>query len=582
MKKIIIFFMLFCAFTSGKSQTFVKLKQWGIDSLSRNYTCNKVMYFSLSCQGIAYGYSQSTDSIMLNMHFGDGVDTLFKATFFNDSVFYYNSFCVPHHYSSIGLVDIKLIAIAPDGQKDTMEINNFLIGDVCDSIKGSFYADANANCQLDIGENYLQNYYNLNLLYNNIDISSHLVYYHENHFSIFAPVDFTYDLIVSNNVNGIFCPAIRHINTTPSANNDFGYNCIGSFDLTGNIYGSQFRPGGTNALISIYACNFGCSTVNGDLKLIYDNTILTPTNSNYTYTVSGDTIIWNFTNLNAYVPNHTHFNPYVHFDVSTLAQVGDNVCFTILETPYTGDMDTTNNHQYSCWEINNSWDPNDKQVSPQGDGTEGFITNNQNMFYTVRFQNTGNDYAENVVILDTLDADLEIGTFSVLNSSHYMTTDIIGSNIVKFSFPNINLPDSNANQQASNGYVTYSIRQKPDLIPGTKITNTAFIYFDYNPAVVTNSTVNTIAIPTSVKEIILENEISVFPNPSLGIVHVTLGDPRQNCKIEILNSYGQLVVSREIGNTASADFDLSGRYKGIYFIKIQTENKVLAKKVIIE
>jgi len=55
----------------------------------------------------------------------------------------------------------------------------------------------------------------------------------------------------------------------------------------------------------------------------------------------------------------------------------------------------------------------------------------------------------------------------------------------------LKLPDSTDNLRGSTGYIAYNIGPKAGLIPGTRITNDAGIYFDYNPAVVTNTTVNT-------------------------------------------------------------------------------------------
>ena len=63
-------------------------------------------------------------------------------------------------------------------------------------------------------------------------------------------------------------------------------------------------------------------------------------------------------------------------------------------------------------------------------------------------------------------------------------------NQLTFEFRNIFLPDSTINFDASQGYVMYSIRAKDDIDEETIIDNTANIFFDYNPAVVTNTTEN--------------------------------------------------------------------------------------------
>jgi hypothetical protein len=54
------------------------------------------------------------------------------------------------------------------------------------------------------------------------------------------------------------------------------------------------------------------------------------------------------------------------------------------------------------------------------------------------------------------------------------------------------LPDSPSNPEGSQGWMSYYIRQKPNLPQGTIFHHTAKIFFDQNPAINTNNAVNTI------------------------------------------------------------------------------------------
>ena len=139
-----------------------------------------------------------------------------------------------------------------------------------------------------------------------------------------------------------------------------------------------------------------------------------------------------------------------------------------------------------------SFDPNDKQVTPIGVNKEKLILKNQDLQYTVRFQNTGNDYAYDVKIIDTLNAQLDWSTLAVSASSHQVRTELTAKGIVTFYFENIMLPDSGSNYVGSNGFVSYTIKPKASVTENTKILNTAHIIFDQNPAVVTNTTLNTL------------------------------------------------------------------------------------------
>jgi len=139
-----------------------------------------------------------------------------------------------------------------------------------------------------------------------------------------------------------------------------------------------------------------------------------------------------------------------------------------------------------------AYDPNDKLVSPDRAGDENYTLFDESLIYTVRFQNTGNDTAFTVVIRDTLDSFLDASTFSVLASSHrsVLRTELKENKYLTFTFEDILLPDSTINFNGSQGYITYTIQPKEGLDENTIIENTASIFFDFNPPVVTNTTQN--------------------------------------------------------------------------------------------
>ncbi|HQW87410.1 MAG TPA: hypothetical protein PLH93_09505, partial [Flavobacteriales bacterium] len=141
-----------------------------------------------------------------------------------------------------------------------------------------------------------------------------------------------------------------------------------------------------------------------------------------------------------------------------------------------------------------AFDPNDKLVTPQGFGAAGAVPIDQEWLeYTVRFQNTGTDTAFTVQLLDTLDADLDPATMEVLAASHDLTQiQVDAQQVALFRFERILLPDSNVNEPASHGFVKYRIRPRPGLAHLTAITNSAAIYFDLNPPVITNTVLNTL------------------------------------------------------------------------------------------
>ena len=140
-----------------------------------------------------------------------------------------------------------------------------------------------------------------------------------------------------------------------------------------------------------------------------------------------------------------------------------------------------------------AYDPNDKKVNPQGIGNEGYmLPTNEPFEYLIRFQNTGNDTAITVVIKDQLDSKLDWNSLQFIASSYPVCINVDQSGKAEFKFENIMLPDSGVDFLGSQGFVKYKILPKLGLKPFTKIKNSAEIYFDYNPAIVTNIVVNTI------------------------------------------------------------------------------------------
>jgi uncharacterized repeat protein (TIGR01451 family) len=145
-----------------------------------------------------------------------------------------------------------------------------------------------------------------------------------------------------------------------------------------------------------------------------------------------------------------------------------------------------------CGWVTGAWDPNDKRGYPTGIGATNDILPNTDLQYVIRFQNTGTDTAFTVVIRDTLDTDLNIFTVTSGVSSHNYSFTMHGPRVLEWTFNNINLPDSSANEPESHGFVTFQVKQVPDLSAGTEINNNVGIYFDFNAPVITNTTLHTI------------------------------------------------------------------------------------------
>lgn len=140
-----------------------------------------------------------------------------------------------------------------------------------------------------------------------------------------------------------------------------------------------------------------------------------------------------------------------------------------------------------------AYDPNDKIADPIGFTPEGYIPMDQEwMEYTVRFQNTGNDTALHVRIIDQISPYLDLTSLELLGYSHAVNVSLEPTRKVAFNFNGINLPDSTVNFNGSQGFCKFRFKILPGLPTGTVINNFASIFFDQNPAVITNTTKTTL------------------------------------------------------------------------------------------
>jgi len=148
-----------------------------------------------------------------------------------------------------------------------------------------------------------------------------------------------------------------------------------------------------------------------------------------------------------------------------------------------------------CRQIMASFDPNDKLVVPSGIQDEHYVKSTDELEYTIRFQNTGNDTAFNVYLLDTLSEFLDISTFISGVSSHHYEVEILGNNVIRWNFDDIYLVDSITNEPLSHGFVKFFIQPIATVAEGTVIENDAAIYFDFNAPIMTPENFVTICDP---------------------------------------------------------------------------------------
>lgn len=243
-----------------------------------------------------------------------------------------------------------------------------------------------------------------------------------------------------------------------------------------------------------------------------------------------------------------------------------------------------------CAEVSASYDPNDKRGFPTGFYANHQIETNQHLDYIIRFQNTGNDTAFKVVVRDTLDLQtLDIRSFRLGAASHPFTFRLYGPGIAEWTFDPIELPDSNVNWTASQGFLGFTIDQKANNPVGTRIENSADIYFDYNVPVLTNTAWHTIGgvLQEFIDINLIEDTpngigtaqpitIKAYPNPFTN--HFTIqisGAFFQRMELTLFNTTGKTVKTAQVRNTNQIKILREGLSTGMYLYQLKGDGKVI-------
>jgi len=84
-------------------------------------------------------------------------------------------------------------------------------------------------------------------------------------------------------------------------------------------------------------------------------------------------------------------------------------------------------------------------------------------------------------------------------------------------------------------------------------------------------------------EEIADINLNIYPNPSSGIVTLTIVDGIDDADIVVVDALGRVIFTKSIPNSTTGDFeiDLSDFNTGIYVIRIQSNNQTISKRLIL-
>jgi hypothetical protein len=461
----------------------------------------------------------------------------------------------------------------------------------CSGINLNAFLDANANGTQDAGEMgfpYGNFIYNINPdgnVHNVTSFNGDYTIYDENlantyNVSYELPAQYSgYYSVTTSSYNNV---------AVESANNVVTYNFpvvqTNTYqDLSVNVISGQPVPGFTYVYYITYT-NAGPQAIPSG-TVVFD---ITPGYSISTVSQAGTPVVVNAT-ATGFDYTFANLAPFETVTLAVTVQVpvipdvalGDEVTAVVAITPLDGDAMPDDNTSTNVQVVVGSYDPNDIMESRGREIEINTFDDADYLYYTIRFQNTGTYEARNAKIEDLLGTQFDYSTVQVLRSSHNFTMDR-QNNHLSWTFNNIHLPAAQDNEEGSHGYVYFKVKPLPGYEVGDIIPNSADIYFDFNPAIVTNTFESEFVDAAMGTKNININGFTMYPNPAKGLVNITAAGNDTIAAIKIYDVTGKTIYTNKL-NGVSAVVNSSAFESGTYFVEVLSGNNAkIVKKLLIE
>jgi hypothetical protein len=292
----------------------------------------------------------------------------------------------------------------------------------------------------------------------------------------------------------------------------------------------------------------------------------------------------------------THIGNKITFSVGSLAPGASGTIYVVMKTPLSftlgsvkcdtaiilpisGDIAPSNNSSYECDSVVASWDPNDKTPNPKGIGAEGAISpDTKEIGYLIRFENEGNWRTYRVRVEDEIDPSFDINSMMIGDVSHAFRLVRSGSKMIWY-FDNIELTPKSVDPNKSHGYIQYTLQLKSGLALGTQLKNTAYIYFDANPAIITNTTKNTLknADGSSAVRNLASGDLLDFDLKRNGD-KLTVYSLSKMQALRIFDISGKLLLEKEM-NSDTEEIENVQLSQGIFIVHVDIDNQTVIKKI---
>jgi uncharacterized repeat protein (TIGR01451 family) len=348
-------------------------------------------------------------------------------------------------------------------------------------------------------------------------------------------------------------------------------------DLSVTLIPTEPPLAGFDNKIVLHYINKGSQPISGTITFEKDPVLSISSISQTGATITPTGFEYNFSNLEPYNPQQIVIDLYT--PVIPTVNLGDSVTNSALIT-LDNDIFPLDNTSELTQIIVGSYDPNDKFESHGKQINIDEFNPDDYLYYTIRFQNTGTANARTVVIQDELADKLIYESVEMIRSSHSYVMERMGNNLT-WTFSNIQLPPEGIDPEGSNGYVHFRVKPVAGITAGDEIQNTAYIYFDFNPAIVTNTFITQFVDALSINDV-KNNAFTVYPNPADNIINVNLIDDSLLKALKIYDITGKLLIDKTDIPANNFTIDVSGLSPGTYLIEAAGSNsKKVVKKLIV-
>jgi len=313
------------------------------------------------------------------------------------------------------------------------------------------------------------------------------------------------------------------------------------------------------------------SQTNG-IMLNFDNDHMNFVTASETPSSQSDGILsWNYTDLMPLESRSIEFRMQINAPTNPdfPVNIDDILTFTTHIDPDEIDEDPDDNTFVFNQTVVGAFDPNDI-ICIEGD-LIGIEDVGKELHYAIRFENTGNYQAENVVVTMEIDSEkYDVSSVRLLDTSHTAKARIVGNKLeVFFSQAKI--------ESGGHGNILLMVKTRGDLSEGDFVTSRANIYFDYNYPVTTNDATTFIEQIMSTADAGLNGSVVIYPNPVKDKFTISSEDKIKS--VELFDMSGRL-ISTALINDKKYTGDIHSLNKGIYIIRVYTDKGTIVQKIV--